>query len=118
MIAVDEAALQCDFMETYHVPDYRALPARQAALFACGLRSDSRIKMKLAGAKVRPETLLLALIADATRLCAWLQSTDGARGENQPQSITAKLLPESESETVGFDSPEAFDAWRASMIGE
>lgn len=118
MIAVDEAALQCDFMETYHVPNYRALPARQAALFACGLRSDSRIRMKLAGAKVRSETLLLALIADAARMCAWLQSTDGVTGKNRPQSIAAKLLPEGESETAGFDSPEAFDAWRASMIGE
>ena len=59
MISLDESALICDFAETYHILDYRALPLKLAAVLACGLRDDSRIKMKLAGMKLNPETMLL-----------------------------------------------------------
>jgi len=46
MIKLDENALICDFAETYHIYDYRQLPPTRVAVFACGLRDDSRIKMK------------------------------------------------------------------------
>ena len=44
MIAADEDALQCDFMETYGVLDYRTLPLHAAARLAVGLRRNSRIR--------------------------------------------------------------------------
>lgn len=116
MINTDEAALRCDFLETYHVMDYRALPARQAALFACGLGTGSRIMKKLSGMSVDLQTLLLALIGDAARLLVWQNTEDGIKGRNRPRSIVDQLLS-GPHEAVGFDSPEAFDAWRAQMIG-
>lgn len=118
MIAADEAALRCDFLETYHVMDYRALPARQAALFACGLGQESRIMKKLSGSAVSLDTALLAVIADAVRILAWQNTRDGVEGRNRPWSITERLTGDGKpKEALGFDSPEAFDAWRAQMIG-
>ena len=118
MIAVDEAALECDLMETYSIQDYRALPARRAALFAYGLRENSRIKKRLAGASVSLETMLLAVCADALNTLVWFQTEDGRSGENRPVSF-ARLLrgADEEDEAVGFDSPEDYDVWRASRLG-
>lgn len=118
MIAADEAALRCDFLETYHVMDYRALPARQAALFACGLRPGSRIVQKLSGSSVALDTMLLAVIADAVRILVWQNTRDGMEGRNRPWSITERLTGGGKpKESLGFGSPEEFDAWRAQMIG-
>lgn len=118
MIAVDEAALRCDFLETYHVMDYRALPARQAALFACGLGPRSRIRQKLSGSPVPLDTALLALIADAVQLLVWQRTEDGVNNRNRPKSILRALTgDEASTGSVGFDSPEDFEAWRRQMIG-
>ena len=116
MVATDEDALVCDFAETYHILDFRALPARLAARLACGLRSSSRIKQKLSGAKEDIQTALLAHIADAVRMLVWMQSEDGSKGRNRPQSIAALLLGESNA-SQGFDSVDDFRAWRESVIG-
>ena len=118
MIAADDAALRCDMMETYHIPDYRALPARQAALFACGLRDNSRIKMALAGAPATMEVLLLAGILDGVRWLCWANSQAAQDGAAPPSSVLDAILRKDEPrETVGFDTPEEFDAWSASMTG-
>lgn len=118
MIAVDEAALRCDFAETYHILDYRALPARQAALFACGLGEGSRIMRKLSGAPAGTEAVLLAMIADAVRILVWQNTEDGMKGRNQPRSILDTLTQRLAREGGrGFDSAEEFEAWRASMLG-
>lgn len=116
MIATDEGALRCDFAETYHILDHRALPARQAALFACGLPEGSRIVRKISGAKAPPETLLLALIADALRVLIWQNTEDGHKGRNVPRSILDQLAGEKAGSGLGFESAEEFDAWRASMM--
>lgn len=117
MIARDEDALACDFAETYRILDFRALPARKAAQLACGLRPDARIILRMAGLTVSVETLLLAMIADATRTTMWLNTTDAVDGKNQPKSIAAILAGRGEQEGAGFDTAEEFEAWRASMIG-
>ena len=118
MIAKDEDALRCDFLETYHVFDYRALPARQAALYAAGLRPSSRIKQALSGVSADLQTILLAHIADATRLLVWQKTEDGVKGQNQPRSLVSLLMDDSqETSSHGFDTPEDFNAWRASMLG-
>lgn len=117
MIAADDAALRCDFMEFYHVFDYRALPARQAALFACGLPERSRIIRKLAGVAAPTETILLAIIADALRILIWQNTEDGHKGRKPPKLITASLSDKKDREKIGFESFEEFDAWRASMMG-
>lgn len=116
MVAVDEAALRCDMLETYGIFDYRALPARQAALFAYGLGPGSRIAQKLSGAPTDLHTLLLAVIGDAVRLLVWQNTEDGHKGRNRPRSIVEQLLGK-KTDARGFDSPDDFKAWRESMIG-
>mgnify|MGYP002517695515 CR=1 FL=1 len=117
MVGLDEGALTCDFAETYHVLDWRALPARTAATLAMGLGPDSRIMQKISGARVPLDTLLLAMIADVVRILAWMQTKDGVKGRNRPASILENLTGTGQDdEAASFDSPEAFDAWRASIL--
>lgn len=117
MIVTDEAALRCDMAQTYHIFDYRALPARQAALFAYGLPEDSRIRRKLSGTAISMETRLLALIADALQMLVWQNSRDAQRGRNRPHSVLAAITAEEQrTDGVGFESAEDFEAWRASML--
>ena len=117
MIAEDEDALSCDFAETYHILDFRALPARRAALLASGLGPGSRIVRKLAGMSAPLETLLLAAIADALRILVWQNTKNGLEGIDPPASILDSLRGQPEAGGTGFDSIDEFDAWRASMIG-
>ena len=120
MIKRDEAALICDFAETYHIYDYRALPARRAALYACGLKADSRIMQIMSGAKASVEVTLLAIIADALRILVWQNTKDGKRGRNKPESILEMIVGEEkkEEEQLGaFDTVEEFNAWRTAMLG-
>ena len=49
MVASDEDALICDFAETYHILDYKALPLKLRATLASGLRDSSRSKLILHG---------------------------------------------------------------------
>lgn len=117
MISVDEAALRCDLMETYHIFDYRALPARQVALFACGLNENSRIMRKISGAPAGFDSMMLAVIADALRILVWQNTENGAKGINQPQSIMAAILNrDADREQQGFESAADFEAWRRSLF--
>lgn len=116
MAAADEDALTCDFAETYHVLRWRALPARLAATLAAGLRPDSRIMLRLTGAKVPRETLLAALAVDALQLLVWQNTRDGVKGRNRPPSIVKAMTEEPKPKLSAFDSPEAFDAWRAEKL--
>lgn len=117
MVSECEDALICDFAETYRIYDYRQLPARRAAVLACGLRPNSRTMMRLSGAKVPLETLLLALIADAEKIGIWMQTKDATKGKNRPQSIIETLLDAKKEKNATCESPEAFIEWRAKMLG-
>ena len=118
MVGLDEDALVCDFAETYHVYDWRALPLRTAATLAMGLGADSRIMRKLSGVKWPFNTLLLALVCDSIRTISWqLIDEKGRRGHKPPQSVLKTILGETEEgELSGFDSVEDFRSWRASMM--
>lgn len=118
MIVIDEDALICDFAETYHIYDFRAIPARLASTLACGLRDNSRIKMAVAGSKTPVDTLLLAMIADAGRISLWQKTSDGVKGRNKPKSILSIITGETEEKKTGkgFETPEEFMAWRDSML--
>lgn len=106
MIALDEDALICDFAETYHIYDYRNIPASYAATLAVGLRDDSRIKLLMADRKASVETIILAGIMD--RLSVLLS------GENA--TLIAKNFIETKPEEIfGFESAADFEAaWAAS----
>ena len=117
MIARNEAALECDFAETYHIYDYRELPVKRAALFAAGLSDDSRIKRELTGQKHPVETILLSHIADSLQMLVWFKTKDGQHNRNRPKSILQEIMKDPESDKyMAFDSPEEYEAARRKII--
>lgn len=108
MIGAGEEELICDFAETYHIYDYKSLPASRVAILASGLREDSRIKMKMNGEKVRLTDILIAMNIDLIAQLAYIivGSTD------EPPSILEQLegrKPEQKKSGDGiktFESPE------------
>ena len=106
MISLDEDALICDFAETYHIYDYRNIPASLAATLAAGLRDDSRIKMKMSDRRGSVDTIILAGIMD--RLSVLLNG-------DKATLIAKNFVDTKPEETFGFDSAEDFKAaWAAS----
>lgn len=119
MISVDEDALVCDLAETYQIYDYKQLPASMVAVFSCGLRETSRIKMRLSGQKIPLDTILLAGISDNLRLLLWTKTKDGQKNVNRPESILHKLSENNprEKEEIIFDSGEDFEKMRQKLLG-
>lgn len=121
MIACDENALICDFAETYHIYQWRALPARLAATLGMGLKDSSRIMMRLSGISAPMDTMLIALIADAARILVWQKTKDAEKGKNRPQSIYERLFCKektNENSTESFETKEGFLNWRSGMMRE
>lgn len=119
MIRLDESALICDFAETYHILDYRALPLQTAAVLASGLRDNSRIKMRIAEIEVSPETALMAAAVDRLSLLVWAKTKDAETGINRPESILAKITnreTKTDSDLQTFDTAEEFEAARQRII--
>lgn len=107
MLAFDRNALICDLAETYHIYDYRALPVTTLAALACGLRADSRIKLKLSGIAEVSNEVLLIQIFDILQLMRyqWFATKKDA---------PPKLL----SETLIGKAPEAPDEKRDKVLAE
>lgn len=117
MINLDEDSLICDFAEYYRIYDYAALPARYAGVLACGLRENSRIKMKMSEQSVDMNTLLLATIADRVQVLVWQNTEDGQKGRNIPESITEKLIGKNvERDHIVFETGADFEAYRERLI--
>jgi len=117
MRASDKDALICDFAQYYHIYDIDALVPQYAAVLACGLPEDSRIRRSMSDVHASPEEILLAMSVDALNLIIWIL---GSRDEaNIPRSVV-KVMTGMEAEQAvnhnveSFDSPEAFEAaWRS-----
>lgn len=119
MIAADEDALVCDFAETYHIYDYKALPVSYAAALACGLGPDSRIKMAISGAKIPTSMAIQAAIMDRLSLLLWIQTEDGAKGINRPKSLLDELTSEKQENQVdAFASGDEFMRTWAMLAGK
>jgi len=120
MLNLDEDALICDLAETYKVFDYESLPVQTVATLSIGLRGDSRIKKKAAGRKLDLSESLLATIADYLALIMWTKTKSGQHGRNRPKSIREALENgnKKDSDIIGFDSPEEFEAMRKSLLEE
>lgn len=120
MIHLDEDSLICDLAETYHIYNYRALPSKLVGVLACGLRENSRIKMKLASMNASTDTLLKALIADRLQILIWQRTEDGQKGRNFPKSIYERLINPQEEQTnnMTFKSGADFDEYRKTLIGK
>lgn len=117
MINLDEDALICDLAETYGIYDYRQLPAQQVAIFAFGLKEDSRIKMALSNQRVPFETLLMASTLDRLSTLVWFKTKDGQKGANRPTMIAQKLVGEGkERDEMVFSSGKEFEAYRQKIL--
>lgn len=117
MIKIDENALICDLAETYHIYNYRQLPADLVAVFSVGLHENARIKMAMSGQRVPLETLLLASIADRVGILAWQNTEDGHKGRNAPKEFVSILTEEpKEREESVFKSGEDFENARAQIL--
>lgn len=121
MLNADRDALLCDLAETYGVYSLESLPPETVAVLACGLRENSRIKMKLTGVRVAPDILLLAHIADRLGLLVWAKTKDGKRNRRRPQSFVEMLTGTGEQKkqktaVTAFNTPEEFERARLAII--
>lgn len=119
MLAVDRTALICDLAETYGILDYKVLPVETLAALSVGLRENSRIKMKLSGAKVQPDFLLLAAAVDRLSLLVWSKTKDAEKGRKIPKSLVEVLNgKKKESDVMAFNTAEEWERAKAKIIGE
>lgn len=109
-------ALICDLAETYHIYDYKRLPALTVAVLAVGLKEDSRIKMQMSGRKVPMMTILTAAIFDQLSFIAWSKTKDAEKGINRPKLLTEALGLKSERQELVFNSGKEFDEKREEML--
>lgn len=122
MLKFGRNELICDMAETYNVYDMGSLPAETVAILACGLRDNSRIKIKISGNNASLETLLMAQAVDRLGLLVWSKTKDGARNKNRPASIVEELLnkPNENKKHISvtaFESPDDFENARKSILG-
>lgn len=102
----------CDLAETYHIFSYRELPPMMVATLCMGLRDDSRVKMKLSGAKITLTQVLLARIADELSFQSWAKTKDGQKNRNRPKSILRELTEEKKDRVESFRTEDDFkQAW-------
>ncbi len=118
MLRLDEDALVCDLAETYGVYDWRALPVKTVATLSAGLRPDSRIMMKMSGAKVSMRDMLLMGIFDNTSLLFWSKTKDAENGRNKPKSLLASLDDKKETDIKSYTSGEEFLKDRERIIAK
>lgn len=119
MLAVDRTALICDLAETYGILDYKVLPVETLAALSVGLRENSRIKMKLSGAKVKPDFLLLAAAVDRLSLLVWSKTKDAEKGRKRPKSLVEVLNgKKKEIDVMAFNTAEEWERAKAKIIGE
>ncbi len=114
MICIDEDALRCDLAETYHIFNYQSLPVSLVATFSCGLREDSRIKLKMSESKITTDTILLATILDKLSWLTWTKTKGAEKGINKPKSVLNALLGkrENEQDIISFSTPEEYETVR------
>ena len=117
MIASDEDALVCDLAETYGVFNYRALPLRTVETLCFGLSVNSRVRSRQMGLSVPLNTFLAAQTVDAIRMLCWLNSMDGEKNQNRPDTISDKLiLKEPVSDNGRFADPDEFERYREQLF--
>lgn len=119
MIGLDEDALICDLAETYHIFNYRELSPSIVGALACGLRENSRIKMKISGVERSLTDLILAIIADRLGILVCQHSSKATPGD-VPPSIYEKLLGidsgETNNNTMIFTDGAEYEAYRSAIL--
>lgn len=114
MYYLDREDLLCDLAETYQIYDFKSLPLTKIAIFAKGLREDSRIRMKMSENKFNVKESLLAGILDRLTLILYSKTKDAEKGRNYPKLLLDEV--EKEEELEGFMSSEDFEKMRRKII--
>ncbi|WP_308533290.1 DUF5361 domain-containing protein [uncultured Peptoniphilus sp.] len=114
MYNLDKDALLCDLAETYHIYDFKSLPLTKIAIFAKGLREDSRIRMKMSQSKFNVKESLLAGILDRLTLILYSKTKDAEKGKNYPKLLLDEA--EKKEDLQGFISGEDFEKMREKII--
>lgn len=118
MMAVGRDEWICDLAETYGIFNYKALPTELLATLSIGLRESSRIKMKISGMKATSDTMLRMITVDCLRMLVWMNSEDGAKNTNRPNSLIVGLLGLQTSEVEAFETGGDFETRRKMILGE
>ena len=118
MINQNEAGLICDFAETYHIFDYKALPPTRAAVLAVGLREDSRIKRYFNGIDANKTELILAGIADRLSMIYCALTGSEAIHQMMTDVLIGNEQEQKKEEVMVFDSIEDFEAERKRILEE
>ncbi len=111
--------LICDLAEFYHIYEYETWPPLFIATLACGLRDGSRVVSALNDVKFPLQSMLLAGISDRIGQLVWMNSEDGRKNINRPDSILDILLGKEKKEERkirSFDSGAEFEAARLRII--
>ena len=112
MIKADEDSLICDLAETYHVLNYRELPTKLLATLSCGLRADSRIKMKMNEQPCSTEIWLQSAIVDYLALIR--QSL--VKGAKRPKLLTQMLTQKEQDKIMSYKSASDFEKARERLL--
>lgn len=110
--------LICDLAEYYHIYDYETMPPLFIATLACGLRDGSRCVSAINESKDL-RTMLLAGISDKLALLVWMNSKDGQKNINRPESIVDLITgtkKEEKKDIRSFGSVADFEAARLQII--
>ncbi len=114
MYELDKEALICDLAETYNIYEFEKFPLNKIAIFAKGLREDSRIRMKMSQSKFNVKESLLAGILDRLTLILYSKTKDAEKGRNYPKLLLDEK--EKKEDLQGFMSSEDFEIMRKRII--
>lgn len=117
MLQTDKGAFLCDMAETYRIYDINKFPATQIAMYAAGLKDNSRIKIKMSGIELDYEHVILTAMFDKLNLLFWKDTVDGQANRNRPKSLLNNFIKEEpESAYSTFCSAEEFEEARQKII--
>lgn len=118
MESLDPDALTCDFAEYYNIYDRKNMPLELVATLAAGLRSESRIRMIMAGENHSLKEILLSSMADSLAFIAWTKTDDAKHGRNRPQPITKILFDKTDKDSniQAFNTPNDFERRREEIM--
>lgn len=88
------------------------MPVQKLAIFAKGLKSDSRVMVKMSPYTVPLRDVLLASLIDEIRAFRYSFSKDAKNGSNAPEMLVRVFQRNAEkhkSKVEAFDSPADFE---------
>ena len=90
------------------------MPLLLVATLCSGMGAKSRALGHAAGLTCSAAEFQMAYIQDILDVLVWQNTEDGHKGRNQPKHRTASMIKKETS--IEFDSPDDFEAFRASFF--